>query len=480
MELLVAVVLPFLIMAVCAWIRFKPTLNVSPLPVGALAVVITGSVLGHDFFHAALGPIPLTIDRLLLGGILFLFVWRWFHGQEDLRKLNRLDLALLVWMAAISLSTLMHNWSIMDNLPVSRLLFFNLLPLTVYWVVRTSRLTVADLKFISAMMAVFGLYLALTAIAEVKDYTSLVFPGYISSSDFQEFLGRGRGPFLNPVSNGIFMTLCCSCAMMWWPRTGPVGKLTMVVAGLIFCVGIYATLTRSVWLGFVIASGLFAWIPASRPAKGAMIMVATAITIVAFPILSEKIFSFKRDKNVSQAAMEQSAQMRPMFAWVALKMFEDRPLTGVGFGQYAKAKYPYLQDPHSGMPLSVTRGFMQHNVFLAYLTETGLIGLSCLVVALTLVARVSWKVWSHPKLDIWARQFGLLAIVMLVVYSVNGMFHDTSIIPMQHMLMFFVFGLANNIHTTASEFETCNSPTGWTPAPLRSSQFAPVGSASAG
>jgi O-antigen ligase len=457
MGLIVTVVIPFLIVVACAWIRLKPTANLRWLPAGALSVIIAGSVFGHDFFHLSTGPIPITIDRLLLLAMLALLGVLWLMGKEDLRKFNRVDVSILTLMAVISFSTVTHNWKILDNMPASRLLFFNLMPLAIYWVVRTSKLKSADLKLIAVALGMFGLYLALTAVAEAKDFSSFVFPKYIIDPEFQEFLGRGRGPFLNPVSNGIFMTTCFCCVLMWWPRTNRIGKTMLISVALVIAIGVYATLTRSVWVGFIVAGcGLFVWLPASRPAKGAMIVLATIITIVAFPLISEKIFSFKRDKNVTRAQMEKSAEMRPLFAIIAVNMFKDRPVMGCGFGQYAKAKYPYLQDPYSGKPLSITRGFMQHNVFLAYLTETGLIGLSCLLIMLFQMGRVSWKVWNNPSLDLWARQFGLLSLVILAAYSINGMFHDVSIIPMQHMLMFFVFGLANNIYSESWEFELAN------------------------
>jgi len=302
-------------------------------------------------------------------------------------------------------------------------------------------------------LGLFGLYLALTAIAEVKEYSQFVFPGYIMNSEISEFLGRGRGPFLNPVSNGIFQTVCFCCILMWWPRTNPTGRVVMLVLAIVLAVGVYATLTRSVWLGLIAACGWFVWLPASRPAKGAMLVAATVLSIVMFPVAKEKIFSFKRDKNVSQTQMEQSAQMRPLFAIIAWNMFQDRPIAGVGFGQYAKAKYPYLQDPNSGKPLSSTRGLMQHNVFLAYLTETGLIGLSLLLLMLSQMSFVSWKVWRDDSLDLWARQFGLLAIVVITVYAFNGLFHDVSIIPIQHMLLFFLLGLVNNIYSNVGAFQ---------------------------
>ena len=171
-----------------------------------------------------------------------------------------------------------------------------------------------------------------------------------------------------------------------------------------------------------------------------------------FPVISEKIFSFKRDKEVSQAEMEKSALMRPLFAEIAWDMFQDRPIQGVGFAQYPKAKYPYLQGPHTTKPLRDTRTLMQHNVFLAYVVDMGLIGLSALVCLLLSSLTASWLVWQNRSLDLWARQFALANVVLLAGYSVNGMFHDVSIIPMMHMLLFFWLGVVNNIYSRPSAF----------------------------
>ena len=358
----------------------------------------------------------------------------------------------------ISLSTVTHDWSLLGNMPASRLLFFNLMPLSLYWVVRTSHLKIADLKFIAVSFGLFGIYLAITAIAEVMELSAIVFPKYILESEITEFLGRGRGPFLNPVANGIFLTTCFCCVLMWWPRTKSPLRLALLICAALTVVGIYCSLTRSVWLGLIAACGLFIWMPATRPMKGGMLILATVITIIALPMLSKNIFSFKRDKEVTQVEMQRSAEMRPLFVIVAWNMFKDRPLLGAGFGQYSRAKYPYLQDPYSGKPLSLTRSLMQHNVFLAYLTETGLVGLSLLVIMLIQMGRVSWKVWKELSLDLWARQFGLLSLVLLACYAINGIFHDVSIVPMMHMLMFFVFGLTNNVYSKPWVFKKSASP----------------------
>lgn len=432
--------------------RAGTTLSLSPIPILGLLVVLTGSVLGHEFFNVPVGPIPLTLDRGLLLATAALFAFYYVTNQEKIAKFNSLDVAIMLLIGVIGISTITHNWRFLKNMPASRLLFFNLLPVMLYWLVRNSRLKANDLKVIAVTLTVLGVYLALTAVAEVKGVTAVVFPRYIMTSETVEFLGRGRGPFVNPVSNGIFMIVCLCCTLMWWPRSWMGVKFLVVGIALLSAVGCYATLTRSIWLSLIVACGIFVWMPSSRQAKGAMVVSATLVGICLFPVLSEKLFSFKRDKDVSVTQMAVSAQMRPMFFYVATKMFQDRPVLGVGFGQYADAKTPYLSDPNSGKPLMITKTLMQHNVFLAYLTETGLIGLSALALMLLLMLFTSWKVWKNGSLNLWARQFGLLGVVMLSCYCINGMFHDVSIIPMNHVFLFFLLGLINNIYSNTNAF----------------------------
>ena len=51
------------------------------------------------------------------------------------------------------------------------------------------------------------------------------------------------------------------------------------------------------------------------------------------------------------------------------------------------------------------------------------------------------------------RQQGLLFLVAAANYLVNGLFHDMTIIPMVHMILFFMAGVTVNIQTQAAEWE---------------------------
>ena len=89
---------------------------------GGVAVVISGSVLGYDFFNVP-GPLPLTIDRAIWGALWGAFVISVFHGRMTLQIWDRMDLLILALLAILTLSTGLHDFGYKGNLPISRLLF---------------------------------------------------------------------------------------------------------------------------------------------------------------------------------------------------------------------------------------------------------------------------------------------------------------------------------------------------------------------
>ncbi len=422
-------------------------LRAHPLPLLGIGVIAATVVVGYDFFHLKAGPIPLTIDRGLLMVLAGLCGVHYLQGRENLRPLNRGDYAILSLLVLLTVNTLMHDWKYLENMPLSRLLFFYMLPVVLYFVMRTIRLQAIDLKRIAMIFVAIGVYLAVTAIAEAREIQSLVFPKYIL--DPGEFYGRGRGPLLNPVINGILMVIGCGSLWLGWPQSSTRRRGVIVALTALLTAGIFYTLTRSVWMGYVACGALLIWYPASRQMKGTLWIAGVLALIVSLPILGEKLFSFKRDKEVSQSEMEESAKLRPMFAEVAWSMFQDRPLLGCGFGQYLSENEPYLKSAHTDRPLERTRIYSQHNVFLAYLCETGLLGLGVFLVLLSIMALDGWRLWKNPQKSLLSRQFGLLVIAMLLCYAVNGMFHDVSIIPLANGLLLFLYGVVNNLNTEA-------------------------------
>ena len=122
-------------------------------------------------------------------------------------------------------------------------------------------------------------------------------------------------------------------------------------------------------------------------------------------------------------------------------MLLDRPLLGCGYHQYSTEHLAYTADRATDLPVEKGRGYVQHNVFLALLAETGLVGLGLFVALLAVWSRDAWRLWRRTSLPVVHRQQGLLLLAAVAVYVVNGMFHDVSCIPMANMTLFFLAGV---------------------------------------
>src|SRR4051812_25648441 len=70
--------------------------------VGLGALIVVAYALGHEFWNARIGPVPLTLDRMLLVGLLAAFAIGWRAGVIRLRSLTGAD-----WLFAAMLATLL-------------------------------------------------------------------------------------------------------------------------------------------------------------------------------------------------------------------------------------------------------------------------------------------------------------------------------------------------------------------------------------
>jgi O-antigen ligase len=305
--------------------------------------------------------------------------------------------------------------------------------------VRQSAWSQRAAPWVLGSLAVFGVYLCITAIAEVHRAWEFVFPSYIASSEFREFLGRGRGPYLNPVANGLVQSLGLFAALVCWPRSNLPVKALLACALPVFAWGIYCTLTRSVWIGagvgvlVVIALGTP---PNWRPAALAAALVVAMVTVACS---WQQFVAFKRDQDVSVEDVAESAKLRPVLATIAWHMFLDRPIFGCGFGQYIQESPAYLSDRSTELDLERARPFVQHNTFLGLLTETGLAGMGLFTAVLACWTHAAWRLWRSPGAP-WRRPMGLLFLAFLSSYLTNAMFHNLAIIPMANMVLFFLGG----------------------------------------
>ncbi len=99
------------------------------------------------------------------------------------------------------------------GLPVSQLVFYHVLPLSLYWVARQARYSSRIVLGMLAGWALFGVYLSLTAIrAEAGGLDWLIYPKYIASPGIPSFSGDPRTALEAPSGSGILQGLCLAAA----------------------------------------------------------------------------------------------------------------------------------------------------------------------------------------------------------------------------------------------------------------------------
>lgn len=406
----------------------------------ALGVLILGTILGPYFF-AVQGPILFSIDRILWFAMLALFGLRCLTDRTQPIRLNRMDWLIVLWVGWLLVSTILARSSTSGTEPLARWIFYALWPLGMYIVTRFSRLSQSELNVVQTSMIGLGVYLGLTALAEKWELNSLVFPKFIIDPQYIEFLGRGRGPLLNPTGNGFLLSITIAAMLIAFQHRGRLGRIGYGLAILIGSGGVYATLTRSVWIAAAAAISLTQLNRISRGVRiwalGAAVVSATAIGIG----FKDQILNLKRDKHLSASASAESIELRPMLAIIAFEMFKDRPLTGVGYGHYFEHNEQYAQSPRWELPLRKATSYHQHNVLLSYLVDSGLIGAGLLITLLISWGCKSWQLACSSSACRQAQDTGLMMMATLCSYLLNGMFQDVSIIPMLNMYLFYFAGL---------------------------------------
>lgn len=422
------------------------------LVLATAALVIVGYVFGYEFWNARVGPLPLTLDRILLVAVVGVFVAQWRWGQLEHQPLAGADWLLVVLLVLLATSALMAGSPQMvvpDRAPpMWRLVMCFVAPAVMYFVVRDARLTHRAWCAVLTAMWLLGVYLALTAVAEVAGNWSLVFPRYIADPTLGIHFGRARGPELNSASLGIYLTACLWCGWMLRTQVSRIWQLVLLASLPLMVAGVFFTYTRSTWIGLVASAAMVGWWQLPRHGRLPAFSVAALAAVLAAAVMWNDVLGLEREGTAGES--HHSVDQRKSFAYVSWQMFKDHPLMGVGFGRFYDRKLPYLSDRSQEFELESLRALDHHNTFLSLLVETGLPGLAAFVGLLAAWARAAWLLAKNVGAPSWVRAQGVLALAVLASYFASALFHDLSLLPSQQWLLFVFAGVTMNLRLRES------------------------------
>jgi O-antigen ligase len=426
------------------------------LALGAALTVAVGYVLGYNFWHAHVGPLPFTLDRVLLVGLVAALVAQWRWSRLEPKPLAGADWLLAALLVILGVSALLAGQPDVRAAegfsPMWRLVMSFVVPAVLYWIVRQAPLARRQWIASLAIFAALGVYLALTGLAEITGQWSLVFPRYISDPTLGIHFGRARGPELNAASLGVYLTGCLWCAWFLRPNVRRGWQLVLLAAVPLMALAVVATLTRSTWVGLAASAAVVGYVQLPRNLRLPLFTIAALGGVLIAAATWNDMIGLQREGTASES--EHSVDQRKSFAYVSWQMFKDHPVFGVGFGRFYDRKLPYLSDRSQDFELDSLRNLHHHNTLLSLATETGMVGLAVFVALLAAWARSASSLVRDANLPAWMRSQGLLMLAVLVTYLSSALFHDLTLLPSQEWILFLAAGYTMNLWLATSHERT--------------------------
>ena len=279
---------------------------------------------------------------------------------------------------------------------------------------------------------VFAVLLSVVANAVVGLY--IFFGG--SGADHLQILGRffrAFGTFGQPNPFGGFMgialplALACAAAHLYQialdiragHHVAPARMLLFVAialaAGLI-AAALFASWSRGAWLGFAVSLAAMLVAMPKRLVKGVSFALALAALFWAMwsigllprsvvnrlSAATSELFTISDARGLHITSTNYAVVERLAHWQAAISMAQDRPLFGLGLGNYSKA-YDDYRLLNWEEPLGHA-----HNLYLNFLAETGVVGLAAYLAFWVLIFRVTWETRNHPDRTGRAVAVGLL------------------------------------------------------------------------
>ena len=258
-----------------------------------------------------------------------------------------------------------------------------------------------------------GAYLGLTALFETLEIP-LVFPGYIEDPGVGILPDRARGPFLEPATNGLALFTCAGACLLAYSRwRSPQARYAAAAVGALCAAGLLFTVTRQVWIAGAVA-GLAAMLSLRQLRRWILpAAAAAAVTVVGLVAVVPGL----NDKVTERRTQENTVWDRLNLNRAAINAIEAHPLVGVGWQKFTDQADEYAElDPD--FPLTAVGFVNVHNVFLAYGSELGLVGVTLWILALLLGVGGTLRTRGPPEIIGW----WALALGVFIFFVVIGAF----------------------------------------------------------
>lgn len=229
---------------------------------------------------------------------------------------------------------------------------------------------------------------------------------------------RLEGAVGNPNQLGSYLVVAVVLAAAFmsqrWP---PIVRVAACAAASIAAIGLFLTLSRGALLGLAAALVVAPFVVRGRRAAALVLVVLAMVgTVTWYAAIAP---ADARDRITHP---EGGGSGREDLWRVGWRMVNDRPVLGVGAGNFGVNSVHYLLRPGSTQrdDYIVVRHTVAHNIYLTVLAELGIIGLTLFIIILltclrcALLAARAFAARGDPAMELLAQALFIALVGLLV------------------------------------------------------------------
>jgi hypothetical protein len=409
--------------------------------------LVAAAMWGRGFYqYKVAGLFDLTIERALFIAVLFILTAGLISDSPIVRGKRSIELLLFLLCLICVVSMTVHGFAPTSpknpspwNIFISAYLF----PIAAYLFAKKYLVAERDIAFLFQALFYLALYLGIMAFFEFYDLRQYVYPRFINDPKVWLHLDRARGPFLNSALNGFTLIIGFLCGVHLLAFKRGVARLLHLFLMSVFFPAVFFTLTRSIYLCFLLTLGtlLFAY-RTEFPKWRLLAFPLAAVLIFALMNLPRLASSERREGGVYQVT---EVRLREALIKRSVIMVTDNPVFGVGLAQFIPASVARYKGLVS-IPETAEEQ-TQHFQLLNIAVELGLVGVSVYLGIIVLFFRRVYSLFlGLPKSGFIDSNLALLIGVALGVYVLNNFFIDSSFQLFPNAVFFTFGGLADGLY----------------------------------
>lgn len=333
---------------------------------------------------------------IILIGLYFLFelgsLQGLYPGIND-AKIPAVVSFLTMLYALYLIATNQVNWSSMTTRRFALLCAF-----IIFYTLLSTKLDVARIDLVKLFLLFFSNYVVIVCCIKKPSQFILLVDIWLFSIMFSSFHGIMQGGkiwgnrWLNDENHiSLIAAMAIPFAFMLYRLYKPLLRKLFYIMCLFFFVAVnVVAASRGGALAMMVIAFL-CWLFTSHKLRNALIIILATVLVLSFapPLFFEEMATLKQ-------GMQESTASDRIYLWgIAMNMFEDHPLLGVG-----PMNYPYYFSSYEKgvrYPIGVLR--VAHSTPVQYLAEFGLIG-SALLLCLLSAMYTNWKYTYTYKKDL--------------------------------------------------------------------------------